>query len=300
MNNFLAPAEIAEFTIGVGVKKSTLSIPKMLLLGFLAGAFIALAGQGSNIAVHNIAPVGIAKLIAGTLFPTGLILVIVAGAELFTGNTLIIMSCFAKKSKWSNFFKNLVFVYIGNLVGAVFVVWLVYSSGQFNYTGGELGGYAIKVAAGKASLPFDQAFFSGILCNWLVCLAVWMSFAAKDIGSKILAIFFPIWLFVLSGFEHCIANMFYIPAGLFASMNETYVNAAINTYNVSEASLSNLTLSGFFVNNLIPVTLGNLVGGVVFVGCLYYLAYCKKSSAQQPPKSVPSTVSEEAAATTEK
>jgi formate transporter len=280
-NQFLTPAEVTDFTISAGVKKSSLPIYKMLLLGFLAGAFIALAAQGSNIATHTITSVGIAKVLAGTLFPAGLMFVIIAGGELFTGNTLIVIACLDKKAKWENFAKNLFFVYIGNLIGSVFVAFLVTKSGQLDYTAGALGGYTIRAAVGKVNLPFSVAFYSGILCNWLVCLAVWMSFAAKDIAGKILAIWFPIWLFVLSGFEHCVANMYYIPAGLMAAKNPAYVQQAMDTYGVSAEKLANLTVSNFFTKNILPVTLGNIVGGMIFVGVIYFVAYKTNFSKQK-------------------
>jgi formate/nitrite transporter len=277
-SSFLTPAEIAEYAIGVGVKKSTLSISKMLLLGILAGAFIALASQGSNLAMYGIPSVGLARVLGGTVFPAGLILVVLCGAELFTGNCLIVMSCINGKSKWGNFAKNLFFVYVGNLAGSLIVTLLVSACGQWNYTSGALGAYTIRVAVSKVSLTFAQAFFSGILCNWLVCLAVWVAFAAKDITGKILGIFFPIWLFVLSGFEHCIANMYYIPAGMLAANNPAYLARALETYyDGSQAALANLTMAGFVVNNLVPVTLGNIAGGGLFVGVIYYIIYIQKS-----------------------
>jgi formate/nitrite transporter len=276
MNNYLTPAEIAEYTINAGVKKTRLSIVKMLLLGFLAGAFIALASEGSNIAGHTIESVGIAKLLAGVLFPAGLMFVVLCGGELFTGNCLIVMSCLDGKSKWIGFAKNLFFVYIGNLIGSVFIALLIYKSGQLNFTLGALGGYTIKTAAYKVNLTFTQAFCSAIMCNWLVCLAVWMAYGAKDMTGKIWGIFFPIFLFILSGFEHCVANMYYITAGMMAATNSDYLKQAIDVYGVTETALTNLKMSGFFIKNLLPVTLGNMVGGGIFVGTIYFFIYIRK------------------------
>ena len=277
--NFLTPVEVAEFTVDLGAKKSTLPISKMLLLGILAGAFVAFASQGSNVAMYGIPSIGLARVLGATLFPAGLMLVILCGAELFTGNCLIVMSCINGKSKWGNFAKNLLFVYIGNLIGSLIVALLVSVCEQWNYTTGALGAYTIRVAVSKVSLTFVQAFVSGILCNWLVCLAVWMAYAAKDIAGKIWAIFFPIYLFVVSGFEHCIANMYYIPAGMLAASNPVYLTKALETYyDGSQAALANLTMAGFFVNNLMPVTLGNIVGGGLFVGVIYYIIYIQKST----------------------
>jgi len=271
--NLLTPAEISEYTISVGVKKSTLPITKMFALAFLAGAFIALAAQGGNLSSHTIDSDGLTRLVAAIFFPVGLMLVVNCGAELFTGNTLIILSCLEKKSKWSNYGKNLLCVYLGNFVGALFVTFLISASGQWNYSSGGLGAYTIKIAAAKVDYTFSQAFVSGILCNWLVCLAVWTSYAAKDIGGKVWGVYFPIALFVLAGFEHSIANMYYIPAGLIAMTNPEYLRQAVELQKVSQASLANLSVGGLFTRNLIPVTLGNIVGGVGFVGLIYYFIY---------------------------
>jgi formate/nitrite transporter len=221
--------------------------------------------------------VGIAKLLAGVLFPAGLMFVVLCGGELFTGNCLIVMSCLDGKSKWIDFAKNLFFVYIGNLIGSVFIALLIYKSGQLNFTLGALGGYTIKTAAYKVNLTFSQAFCSAIMCNWLVCLAVWMAYGAKDMTGKIWGIFFPIFLFILSGFEHCVANMYYISAGMMAATNADYLQQATNVYGVTKAALAKLNITGFFIKNLLPVTLGNMVGGGIFVGMIYFFIYIHKT-----------------------
>lgn len=272
---FFSPDENCENYIYIGQKKTNLPIIHMILLGILAGIFIAFAAEASNVAIHTISSAGIAKVLAGAIFTAGLMMVIIAGAELFTGNSLIIISCLSGKSQWKKLLKNWLFVYIGNFIGAMIIVLFVHETGQYNITNGMLGGFTIKTALGKTSLTFKNAFFSGILCNMLVCTAVWMASSAKDIAGKVLGIFFPIWLFVISGFEHSIANMYYIPAGIIAKSNPVWYNAAVKM-GISAEKLSSLNWGSFLVNNLIPVTLGNIVGGCIFIGCIYWYCYLYK------------------------
>lgn len=272
---YLSPSEIAEKYVEAGYKKTNLPVWRMLLLGVLGGAFIALASQGSNVAIHTIQSVGVSKALAGAIFPAGLMMVVITGAELFTGNMLIIVSCLEGRSKWTGLLKNWFFVYIGNFIGSMIVVLFIILSGQFNFSGGLLGGFTIKVASNKVSLSFGNAFFMGILCNWLVCMAVWMSFAAKDIAGKLLAVFFPIWLFVTSGFEHSVANMYYVPAGILAKNNRAWADAAA-AMGVTPDRLDALNWPAFFAGNLFPVTLGNIIGGSLFVGTIYWLSFLYK------------------------
>ncbi|MBP6454610.1 putative formate transporter 1 [bioreactor metagenome] len=276
-NNYLTPSEIVDYTEETGIKKAGMPVLRTLLLAFLAGVFIALASVGSNIISHDIENIGVAKYLAGLIFPTGLILVVIAGAELFTGNNLISIAALSGKVKWSKYFWNLIMVWLGNLVGSVFIALLIYLSGQLNYTDGLLGAYTIKVAALKTSLSFTEAFASGILCNLLVCLAVWMSYSTKDIAGKALVIFFPIWLFIASGYEHSVANMYYLTAGLLAKNNPDLVLKTGELMSFSAENLNNLTILNAFMDNLVPVTIGNLVGGALFIGALYWWAYKKVS-----------------------
>ncbi|PKP43423.1 MAG: FdhC protein [Bacteroidetes bacterium HGW-Bacteroidetes-10] len=278
MSNYLTPQEILEYAEETGVKKAGMPFGRTMLLSFLAGVFIALASVGSNIISHNITDIGVAKYLAGLIFPTGLILVVVAGAELFTGNNLISIAALSRRVKWSTYAYNLVIVWAGNLVGSVFIALLIYLSGQLDYSAGFLGAYTIKVASIKTNLTFLQAFSSGILCNLLVCLAVWMSYGAKDLASKSLVIFFPIWLFIASGYEHSVANMYYLSAGLFAKSSARFTEAATGSYAVSPESLENLNILSSLGANLLPVTLGNLAGGAIFVGAWYWWAYKKHTS----------------------
>jgi formate/nitrite transporter len=272
---FLGPAEITEKYVEVGRKKANFPAYQLLLLGILGGAFIAFASQGSSMAIHTIQSVGVAKALAGALFSTGLMMVVITGAELFTGNMLIVVYCLEGKSKWLGMLRNWLLVYLGNFIGSMIIVVFIILSGQLNFSSGLLGGFTIKVASYKVGLSFVNAFFMGLLCNWLVCMAVWMASAAKDISGKLLAIFFPIWLFITSGFEHSIANMYYIPAGILAKNNQEWVDAAI-AMGITPEKLDALNWYNFLVKNLIPVTLGNIIGGTLFVGAIYWLSFLYK------------------------
>ncbi|MBQ3450157.1 MAG: formate/nitrite transporter family protein [Synergistaceae bacterium] len=274
MNNFLTPSEIAEFTVNAGIKKANLTVMNQFILGILAGAFIAFGAQAANMASHTITNVSIGKLIGGLIFPVGLMLVLMAGAELFTGNCLMIMALAERKINLIQLLRSWIIVYLGNLAGGILIAFLISWSGQLNYTGGLLGGFTIKAAAGKINLSFMNAFVLGILCNWIVCLAVWISFGAKDGISKAVLTFFPIWLFVASGFEHSIANMYYIPAGIIAKCNPSYVAKALES-GASQSAVDSLNWCSMFTDNLLPVTLGNIIGGSCFAGMIYWFAYLR-------------------------
>lgn len=272
---YLTPTEIAKTTIDIAIKKSKTKPLYLMLLGVLAGAFIAFASEGSNMAAFNLfanpATYGLGKVLAGFIFGTGLMMVLIAGGELFTGNTLMIIGVLEKKISIAAMMKNWFFVYLGNLVGSVFIAYMMFRSGLFNSGDNVLGAVTIKIAAYKTGLDFMPAFYLGIMCNWLVCIAVWMSYGAKDVTGKILAAFFPIWLFVTSGFEHSVANMYYIPAGIFAKSNPQWAAAS----GASAAKLAHLNWGTFFTTNLLPVTLGNIAGGVIFVAGVYWFVYIK-------------------------
>jgi len=275
MSNYLTSAQVLDFTKESGIKKAKLPFRSTMLLSFLAGVFIALASVGSNVIAHNIPDIGLAKYLAGLIFPAGLIFVVVAGAELFTGNNLISVAVLSKDVSIRKYLSNLSIVWIGNLVGSVFVSLLIFYSGQLNYSEGLLGAYTIKVGVIKTNLTYINLFTSGILCNILVCLAVWMSYAAKDIAGKSLVIFFPIWLFIASGYEHSVANMYYISCAMLAALDSNFVLLAQSKFGITSEALSNLSIYGMFIKNLIPVTLGNLVGGGFFVGAWYWWSHKK-------------------------
>jgi formate/nitrite transporter len=281
MSNFLSPAEICAYTEETGIKKAALAPVRQFILGILAGAFIAFAAEGSNMAAFNLLAspdtYGLGRCVAGVVFPTGLMLVLLAGGELFTGNTLIGIAVAQKRTSISAMLRNWGWVYFGNFVGSVLLAHMMVNSGLFNSGTGLLGGVTIKIASGKESLSFLSAIYLGILCNWLVCLAVWIAYGAKDMAGKILGIFCPIWLFITSGFEHSIANMYYVPAGIMAKSNAAWAKAS----GLSQQALNDLTWSNFFLHNLIPVTLGNIVGGLGFVGMVYWFVYLLPAKQQK-------------------
>lgn len=269
---FFSPKEVVDNSIDGQITKATLPTGKMILLGILAGAFIALGGAASNVAVHDISNVGLARTLAGTIFPVGLMLVLLVGGELFTGNCLMLMAYLNKKITGKQIVRNLVIVYFTNLIGALIIDVLLFFSGQLNYTGGMLGAYTIKVAIGKTQIAPVPAVCSGILCNILVCLAILMAASAKDVTGKIWGAFFPIWAFVICGFEHCVANMFYIPMGMLAATKPEYVAKAEELYGITAAQCSDL-LSIASGKCFIFVTLGNILGGMIFVGAICYATH---------------------------
>lgn len=272
--HFNSPVEIIEANIKVGTTKVNLPVFKMILLGIMAGAFIAIGGATSSTAAHGISDVGLSRLVAGCIFPVGLMMIVFVGGELFTGNCLTVMGVLDKKFLPALVIRDLIIIWISNLIGALIIDLLIFYSGNLDYSNGLLGAYAIKVAVGKCSISFSKGIVSGILCNILVCIAILMATAATDVAGKIWAIFFPIMAFVVGGFEHCVANMFYIPVGMLSATNPDYLSKAQEAYGLTTDQLSRLSLSGFFTNQ-IPVTIGNIIGGMLFVGLPCYLVHIK-------------------------
>jgi formate/nitrite transporter len=266
------PEEILAHISGSGCIRAQRKIPAALILAFFAGAFIAFAAQGSNMMAYNLLTnpdtYGLGRALSGAIFGTGLMLVVLAGGELVTGNALIIISVLDRKLKARRMLLSWLVVYAGNFMGSLFIAWMVYRSGLLDSSDGLLGGMVIKIAVHKTSLAFLPALLMGIMCNWLVCLAVWVSSGARDTAGKILAIFFIIGLFVISGYEHSVANMFYIPVGILAKQNPFWLEKA----NTAAAQLDGLNWITFFTKNLIPVTLGNMAGGSGMVGVLYWFS----------------------------
>ncbi|NLD20294.1 MAG: formate/nitrite transporter family protein [Clostridiales bacterium] len=264
----LTSQEIYEKMSGSAVTKAEGTFLRLLIMGILAGAYIAFGAEASSMASFNLianpGTFGLGKLAAAIVFPVGLMLVLLCGAELFTGNCLMVCGIADKRISTSAMLRNWAIVYIGNLIGALLIVFMMSLSGLWESGGGLLGAITVKTAASKAGLSFGKAFILGILCNWLVCLAVWMAAGSKEFIGKIFAILFCVGAFVLSGFEHSVANMYFIPAGIAASGNEAFVAAA-------GVDISGLNVYGFLVKNLLPVTLGNIVGGSLFVGMAYWL-----------------------------
>lgn len=255
--------------------KALLPQGRAWVLAMLAGAYIALAGFGSTVASCNLLAVpdtyGLGRCVAGLLFPIGLMLVVVGGGELFTGNCLMpeavrrgILSPGAMLRSWA-------LVYAGNFVGALLVAWMLYAAGIFRSGGGTVAAAVIKTAAAKGGLGCTEALLLGIFCNWLVCLAVWLAARADSAAHKAFLLFFPIWLFVTSGYEHSVANMYYLSAGLFASGDPAILAAA----GLPETLKATLTFPAL-ARNMFFVTVGNIIGGAVFVSGAYALA-CGRS-----------------------
>lgn len=258
-----SPLEIAKNYVEIGIHKTKMSAFKMLLLGFFAGLFISFAGIAATTATATMETASAGRLIAAIVFPAGMAMVLIAGSELFTGNNLIIISVLEKQVSVLKMLKNWFFVYIGNFLGAMFVAAMVTYGHVPDLFGGTLAEAVINSGVIRTGMSFGDGLIKGILCNILVCIAVWMAFASKDVSGKLLISFWPVMLFVLCGFEHCIADMYYCMAALFTSAE----------YGLQADTLS---WANFITHNLIPVTLGNLIGGVG-VGTGYWLAYLAKT-----------------------
>ncbi len=257
-----SPAEIASTYENVGTSKTNMNFKKTFLLAILAGAFIALGGLGSQIASVCAADPSNARLISSVVFPIGLFMVLVGGAELFTGNCLIIIPVLSKKATVKGMLKNWIIVYFGNMIGGLIIALLANFSHAYAFADGKLAQAVVATAVSKSGISFSDGLLKGILCNILVCMAVWCSFAADELAGKVFALWLPVMLFIIGGFEHCVANMYFIPAGMIAT----------SVYGIAAEGLS---LFGFFITNLIPVTIGNIIGGALCVGTMYYLIYLK-------------------------
>ena len=270
-----APAQIAEKVESLGVAKARLGTLQTIMLGMLAGAFISFGAMLFTLVISDsVLGLGPTRLLGGVAFSLGLVLVVIAGAELFTGNNLIVMAWADNRvSTWS-LARNWTLVYLGNLIGSLATAFFVWFSGVLDFgppgASQAVAATAVRIAVDKVTLPTVELLFRGILCNTLVCLAVWLSLAAHTVSGKILAIVFPITAFVALGFEHSVANMYLIPVGFLSSQDpNVLVTAAI-----TETSLANLTLGGF-VHNLVTVTLGNILGGSGLVALVYYVIYIR-------------------------
>lgn len=269
------PKEIAQRIDQACISKSLSDPLRVFILAVLAGAFIAFGAAFYTLVTYDSSGInpGVLRLIGGLVFSLGLILVIVAGAELFTGNNLLVMAYVDKKITLRQLAKSWSIVFFGNFVGALGLVVLMYLSGLWAASNGVVGEKVLLIANAKVNLSVTEAVTRGILCNVLVCLAVWLCFAGHTVVDKILAIVFPVSAFVALGFEHSVANMYFIPAGLLAQHQPGVLSAVAATN--PDIDLSNLTLYGFLVKNLLPVTLGNIIGGSVFVGLVYWFVYLR-------------------------
>lgn len=249
---FLAPSEVAKSIIASAETKASLSVTRLLILGIMAGVYVGLGGYAYIVASQTLSNIdlGLTKFFGGFVFPVGLMLVIFSGSELFTGNNLMTMALMDRKISLQGMLRNWILVYLGNFIGSLILAYIIYKS---QLVGKSILDFTLSVGTAKTSLSFQAAFLRGILCNILVCLGVWVAAAAQDIVSRVFGMWFPIMLFVLSGYEHSVANMFFLPLAKFAGLNITWAN--------------------ILISNLLPVTLGNILGGGVIIPVVYYIAY---------------------------
>lgn len=279
----LLPADMAKKAENIGVIKADLGPLRMFALSILAGAFIAMGAVFMTTVTTGASGVltyGVTRILGGVAFCLGLILVVVAGAELFTGNNLIIMAWAGRRISTAKLLRNWVIVYLGNFVGSILTAYGVYLSGQFLFSKGAVGLNALNIANAKVSYDFIPALVLGIFCNALVCLAVWLCMGARSTVDKIMAIIFPISAFVAAGFEHSIANMYFIPVALFikaGAPQEFWTNIG-----QTPADFSSVTWGNFFVANLLPVTIGNIIGGALMVGLVYWFIYLRPTWTGHP------------------
>ena len=269
----LLPPEMAQRAEYLGVRKAEAKLLPMFALAILAGVFIALGAMFAttvSAGASGVIPYGVTRFLVGLVFSLGLILVVVGGAELFTGNNLIVMAWAGGKVSTYALLRNWVVVYIGNFVGSVFTAILVFLSKQYTFGNGAVGLSMLNIATSKVHLGFVQALVLGILCNMLVCLAVWLTYSARSTIDKIMAIIFPIAAFVAASFEHSVANMYFIPIGLFIKDFDPAFTAA------SKVDVTDLTWEAFLIKNLLPVTVGNIIGGAVLVAAVYWAIFLFK------------------------
>ncbi len=285
----LLPPAMAAKAEDLGVKKANLKIANMFMLAILAGAFIGIGAifsttvAAGGMAVRDAAgaaafstslPYGVTRLLVGLAFTVGLILVVVGGAELFTGNALITMAFASRKVTLGKLLRNWGIVYVGNLVGSILTAYIVFLGKQYSFGNGAIGLAALNIGEAKTNFTFVQAVALGIMCNALVCMAVWMCYSARSTTDKILAIIPPISCFVAAGFEHSIANMYFIPLAIFVKNSGDA--AFFNVIGKTAADFPHLTWSNFFIANLLPVTIGNIIGGAIMVGLVYWFVYSRK------------------------
>lgn len=291
----LMPPAMANKATETGVRKASLDSASMFMLAILAGAFIAMGAIFATTVSAGCAslPYGIVRLLAGLTFSIGLMMVIVAGSELFTGNNLIVMAFASGRISLSALLRNWVIVYVGNFLGSLATAYLMFLTKQYTFGNGVVGLTALNIGEAKTSLEFVQAIALGVFCNALVCIAVWMCFSARNTVDKILTIIPPISAFVAAGFEHSVANMYFIPMALFIKYMGTpkFFEAIQKT----PADFPHLTWDNFFVVNLLPVTIGNIIGGAFMVGLVYWFIYLRQSR-QPSAKPAPGATQAEAVA----
>jgi formate transporter len=281
------PPEMAQKAEGIGVRKANMDVANIIALAVLAGAFIALGGIFATTVTAGAGDkltYGVTRLLGGVVFTVGLILVVVAGAELFTGNNLIVMAWAGGKVSTFGLLRNWILVYLGNFIGAIVTAGIVFAAKQYTFGSGAVGLNALNTASAKTGFGFVQAIALGIMCNALVCIAVWLCYSARSTTDKILAIIPPVSAFIAAGFEHSIANMYFIPIGLF--IKQWGDPAFFQAIGKTAADFPNITWYNFFVRNLLPVTIGNIIGGAFMVGLVYWFVYLRPhrttAAASQP------------------
>ena len=270
----MLPQEMAQKAEAAGIRKAALSFLPLAALAVLAGAFVGLGSMFATTAVaaSSALPYGVNRLLFGLVFCLGLILVVIGGAELFTGNNLIVMAWAGGKVSTRALLRNWLVVYVGNFIGSLGTAGLIFLGRQYTGGNGSVGEAALKIALAKVNLDFVQALALGMLCNALVCLAIWLTYSARSVADKILAIIFPVTAFAAAGFEHSIANMYFIPYALLIKTFDPAFGVA------KQIDLSSLTWSAFFLKNLLPVTIGNILGGSVLVAAMYWFIYLRRNS----------------------
>ena len=272
----LLPDEMAAKAEDIGVNKASMSASGMFVLAVLAGSFIAFGAALSTLVSTNgetIMPYGLGRLVTGFVFSLGLILVVVGGAELFTGNNLIVMAWANKRVTTTQVIRNWTIVYLGNFVGSFGIAILMFLGGTYTFAQGGVGLSALSIANTKTGLGFGHALFLGILCNVLVCLAVWMSFSGRSTVDKVVAVVPPVTAFVALGFEHSIANMYFVTYGLL--IRSLAPESFWTLVGKTSTDFPTITINDFLIVNLLPVTIGNIIGGAVLVGVVYWFVYLR-------------------------
>lgn len=278
----LSPSEFTGSYINIGENKVKSAGLRLFVLGIVAGFLVGCGACVANTATFALNNMSVARIVSGLLFPFNLFIITMMGAELFTGNSLITISVLSGRVKLGGMLRNWLFVYLGNLLGGCLLAAAVTAAGQMDLAEGSLAVYAMRVAANKCSLSFGKALLLGIGCNILVCMGVVCAGCANSVPGKAVGAYLPISFFVICGFEHCVANMYYIPAGIIAGSVPRYAQLAAE----AGINLAKLNWGGFFLNNLLPVTVGNIIGGVAVALLLWYTQYLPSKKAAEKARSV--------------
>ncbi len=279
---FATPKEVALAVTEANANRTRNTLANLIILGFLGGAFTGFGAEAATMASHDLTALGagLQQFVKGSIFSVGVIFTIICGGELFTGNALMWLPFIDRRISFQEMLSTLLVVLFSNVAGAVLVAWLMAQSGLFLFNDAKLGAEALATAVTKVNLPWSQVFVRGILCNWMICAGVWMSFAAKDVISKIASLYIGVMVFVMSGFENSVANFYYLPAGWFAKQVPAVVEAS-----GLGALADTVTWANIITHNWIPSALGNFVGAATFVANLYWFVYVRKAPAVVPANS---------------